>query len=60
MSTSILLTVYMSRVYHVHNSSRPVWELLDKKQTPHPRLVGQQDYNNKFGIKIYHLNIGQP
>jgi len=41
----------MNRVYHVHSSSRPLWTLLDEKETPHPRLVENDVLAG--GVSIY-------
>eukprot|EP00088_Acartia_fossae_P019636 TRINITY_DN2146_c0_g1_i7.p1 TRINITY_DN2146_c0_g1~~TRINITY_DN2146_c0_g1_i7.p1 ORF type:complete len:585 (-),score=68.40 TRINITY_DN2146_c0_g1_i7:123-1877(-) len=41
----------MNRAYHVHNSSRPLWNLLDRPVRPHPRLQ-ERDFL-AGGISIY-------
>jgi len=41
----------MSRVYHVHNSGRPLWSLLDTRDTPHPRLLAGDRLAG--GVSIY-------
>jgi len=41
----------MNRVYHVHNSSRPLWSLLDGIRTPDPRLQAVDTLSG--GVSIY-------
>ena len=54
-----LIYQYLFRTYHVHNSSRPLWNLLEKPVLPHFRLAGVPyfvTFTKKTYLKCFNIN----